>query len=367
MSLEATWVTINNKDPLLARSSHKVSVVPNPSSPGEYGAYTFGGEHIARHAIDNKIHMMRLTETSTVGTWREVETTGNPPCERFAHGQTVIGNRIYVHGGRQGVTMDEKALDDMHYFDTTTHEWSEVTYHGGNPPSKRSFHVMCAIGTTLYVFGGCDDHHGRCSDLYSFDTKTGIWSTHPSSPAIAGRGGATFEPSADGLRLFVMLGFSGQENNDVHIFDLATESWTQVENPGLRPRSVCTSASLPLGGGAGVVVVFGGEVDISAKGHEGAGEFENDVIVIDGATGKLREITSIGSRPTARGWATGAALGNSSLLMFGGLSGSDANPVRLNDVQRLVLVEKKKKVFPWSLALAVGVGIAGVAFIMSRR
>jgi hypothetical protein len=49
-----------------------------------------------------------------------------------------------------------------------------------------------------------------------------------------------------------------------------------------RARSVCPHVTLP---GAGVMVLSGGEVSISDKGHEGAGDFASDLVVLDASTG----------------------------------------------------------------------------------
>jgi tRNA wybutosine-synthesizing protein 3 len=81
--------------------------------------------------------------------------------------------------------MGEGSTNDLYSFDTTTSAWSRV--HGkGTPPAPRSFHAMVAVGTALYVFGGCGTS-GRLSDLHRFDTKSGQWTQLPSSDTIVVR------------------------------------------------------------------------------------------------------------------------------------------------------------------------------------
>lgn len=58
----------------------------------------------------------------------------------------------------------------------------------------------------------------------------------------------------------------------------------------LCPRSVCVLTANPFSSvnvddGGGVSTMFGGDVDPSEKGHEGAGGFANDSVVLDGAVG----------------------------------------------------------------------------------
>ena len=118
----------------------------------------------------------------------------------------------------------------------------------------------------------------------------------------------------------------------------------ETELQELRPRSVCISGSFPS---VGVAIIFGGEVDPSDRGHEGAGGFENDMVVLDEKTGVLKETIKASSLPEgtawpeSRGWSDASSIdlgnGKASLFMFGGLSGDDTKPARLDDLWRLDL------------------------------
>jgi hypothetical protein len=44
----------------------------------------------------------------------------------------------------------------------------------GTPPVARSYHTMAAVGSKLYVFGGCCIS-GRLNDLHCFNTETSTW------------------------------------------------------------------------------------------------------------------------------------------------------------------------------------------------
>ena len=94
------------------------------------------------------------------------------------------------------------------------------------------------------------------------------------------------------------------------------------------------SASFSLGGS---IFAFGGEVEPSAQGHEGAGGFSDDLVAVDAYTGEPLDVSIVSeapdkSLPLARGWGGAAAIsGGSSAALFGGLSGSDDDPVRLDD------------------------------------
>merc|ERR1711976_1001610 len=95
------------------------------------------------------------------------------------------------------------------------------------------------------------------------------------------------------------------------------------------PRSVCSSFTLKK---HDCVIVFGGEIVPSERGHAGAGGFENDVVAIDATTGDPIEATMASNEvPRARGWASAATLNDMEGILFGGLAGDDDAPERLGD------------------------------------
>ena len=86
-------------------------------------------------------------------------------------------------------------------------------------------------------------------------------------------------------------------------------------------------------------MVFGGEVDPSNKGHEGAGGFSNDLILIDEDLMDITVVNQSGCNntemPLERGWSAGDTFydsGKHRFVIFGGLSGDDNDPLRLNDL-----------------------------------
>ena len=160
----------------------------------------------------------------------------------------------------------------------------------------------------------------------------------PTSTGISGRGGPALAVTRDGKTLYAACGYSGEENDDVHAFDIATKEWRVCVAPrsaAFEARSVVGSCTLPSSQGGGVVV-FGGETATSAKGHDGAGNFTNDVVIIDAVTGSAAVAAVAGGvAPCVRGWMCMAAFeetgGEGGAVMFGGLTGDDDAPVRLGD------------------------------------
>eukprot|EP00986_Skeletonema_menzelii_P007805 scaffold3105_cov213-Skeletonema_menzelii.AAC.7 len=274
--------------------------------------------------------------TTTTGTG-----SSSTPPSRVAHAQAAVGNSIYIFGGRNGIEMGENAMNDMWMLqideneERTTANWTQINA-SSSIPSARSFHKMIAIGTNLYMFGGCGAD-GRLNDLWKFDTLTYKWTQLGVSNVLRGRGGPNILALNEN-KIAIVAGFAGEETNDGHVFSLISEEWEKEGMKGLdemRPRSVCCFASLPR---VNKCVIFGGEVDPSQKGHEGAGGFERDAVVLDGTSGTVLE-TIQPSRsgsvdeewPGNRGWADATVHGDT-FYIFGGLAGDDASPVRLDDL-----------------------------------
>ena len=338
------------------RSSHGLSLL-------KYGTFLFlhGGEQIARTPVDVSQTTWIAVQggrNKHVWAWRCIIVTDIParfPPARVAHAQAVYNDtKIYIFGGRAGISMGEAAMNDLWKLDCSSDDYFSLDYdelnwelvepdleHGDEPPEVRSFHKMVCIGASLYVFGGCGVN-GRLADLHRFDIRKNTWHTLSPSSLLKGRGGANFLPFASSTIVGVVGGFAGHESNDGHLFDIDTQKWQEndinMKLTGLRPRSVCVSASFPS---LGVSVIFGGEVDPSEKGHEGAGGFENDLVLLEEETGKyISTDPSDESSPETRGWSDGASIdedaysseGGGKLYIYGGLSGNDTKPRRLDDL-----------------------------------
>jgi len=226
-------------------------------------------------------------------------------------------------------------MSDLWSFNTIECTWTEVKT-AGEPPEPRSFHKALSIGTKMFVFGGCGKE-GRLSDIHSIDLDLSAetepeWKALSVAPpeGLPGRGGASFLASSDGSSLFVVGGFIGSESNAVFRFDLANGVWHEVHpegNQDIKPFSVSSGATL-----GDTIALFGGEVEESSKGHEGAGGFCDTLLLLDGISGEVLSRDACNEeRPRARGWGSASAWGDDKLVLFGGLSGSDDEPTRLDD------------------------------------
>jgi len=316
-----------------SRSSHGVSWIDKSSK-----LIVYGGEAIARTPIEHD--QAAWSFDAKKNQWNFIKS--NPPPLRVAHAQAYhdASSSVYIFGGRAGILMQEQAMNDLWKLDCSFESgeeiWSEVSPNYADDcdpaPEPRSFHKMVCIGDDLYVFGGCGSN-GRMADMHKFNLITRTWHNLGNSSLIKGRGGATILKLNNEKEIGIVAGFDGDESNDGHKFNVSKNDWCDYSMvpilQSLRPRSVAIGASFPK---FGICIIFGGEVDPSDKGHEGAGGFENDLVILDEETGEcLKTIRVEGDNPGVRGWSDGA-VAEDKLFIFGGLAGDDENPKRLDDM-----------------------------------
>ncbi|TVY60813.1 Nitrile-specifier protein, partial [Lachnellula suecica] len=217
--LKAQWNRIPSTP--LPRSSHTLSVIAGR-------AYIFGGEISPREPIDNAMHILTLPSGSvSEADYRSIpasSTTNEVPEKRVGHTAAVIGERIFVFGGRGG--KDMKPLQEggrVWVYDTRSDTWSHLDPMPGTPfPAARSYHSSVAIAKpgdmkgvkvdnatemprvgaiaegaqmdeemggygTLFVHAGCPES-GRTNDFWGFDVRSRTWKEFPAAPG-KGRGG----------------------------------------------------------------------------------------------------------------------------------------------------------------------------------
>lgn len=332
-SVKAKWQRIDSIG--LPRSSHSVSVIAGR-------AYIFGGETKPREPVDNDMHIITLPSgTVTSADYRskpaEPQTAGGAvPEKRVGHTAAVIGERIFVFGGRGGTDMGPLEEDGRVWvYDTRRDAWTHLDPVEGTPyPEARSYHASTAIKKpqpdnmsavfidqgvetpppgaiaegaktdedlggygTLFIHGGCASS-GRINDLWGFDVNSRTWKQYPDAPGSP-RGGASIAVSKQ--RIFRYGGFSdqGEEGGKLDFMELELQTFTDkggIGELGLSPRggwttldfqeesmncpgnrSVAGLHTVNVGMGREYLILMLGEKSPSSQGHEGAGEFWNDI------------------------------------------------------------------------------------------
>ncbi|KAJ5090761.1 hypothetical protein N7532_009445 [Penicillium argentinense] len=153
-------------------------------------------------------------------------TTGKEPHPLVGATTTILGDKLYVFGGRILSRSRPQLTADLYELDLVRRHWSKIEATGDIPP-PRYFHSVCALGDNkLVAYGGMSPAPGTPRD--------------PMNPN-----------SGESQSEVVVM-------SDIHIFDVPSRSWTRVaahESPQGRyahcatilPSSASfTSASAPL-------------------------------------------------------------------------------------------------------------------------
>lgn len=170
------------------------------------------------------------TKYSDTKYWKTVSVTGDSPSARTCHFSAVIGRKLFVFGGGLAGMM---AIDDqkMHVFDMDTSTWEQPQVSGA-VPSARHGHVMVAVETSLFMFGGMSASGGQPQmhdDLYRFTTDTLTWSCVKTTGDLPSARAASAATSVRDS--FYMFGGMSQAGalDDLYQFHTGTLEWTKIE------------------------------------------------------------------------------------------------------------------------------------------
>ena len=156
-------------------------------------------------------------------------TTGDEPHALVGATTTILGDKLYVFGGRIHSRAKPQLTSDLYELNLIRRHWTRIDALGDVPP-PRYFHSVCALGDSkLVCYGGM-------------------------SPAVHTRNGVNglgAKAAAEGQPEVVVM-------SDIHVFDVPTKKWTLIstsDNPqgryahcaAILPSSAAfTSANAPL-------------------------------------------------------------------------------------------------------------------------
>jgi hypothetical protein len=107
-----------------------------------------------------------------------METCTNLPRPRTNHTSLYYKNGMYVFGGSDE---GNNKLNDLWKFDLKKRRWIIINHIDDEcddgQPTKRSGHAANLIGNKMYIFGGLEGITQETNDFYSFDLDTETWTT----------------------------------------------------------------------------------------------------------------------------------------------------------------------------------------------
>lgn len=162
------------------------------------------------------------------------------PEARFLHGATVLGDRVYLFGGRN---FSEET--DTWAFDPETGTYESLPAL----PSIQNAPVAVTVGDLVYAIGGFDGFGNAIATTRAYDPVARTWSNR--QPMTSGRGNAA--AVVVGTDIHVIGGENGAALPTVEIYDTLTNTWRAG------PLLPAGRAGAMAVAHKGRVVVFGGE------------------------------------------------------------------------------------------------------------
>lgn len=250
--------------------------------------------------------------------WSRPGTSGGGPLARGGHTANMIGNLLVVFGGTcTGESGKFHYFDDVWVLDTDASpmHWSKPRTGGASAPVGRYAHASCLIGNKVYIYGGRGANGAVLTDLWELDIEKWFWklmisSTAPPPPRFA------HTLTAVGGQLLVFGGWDGRvARDDVWVFDRVKGTWSRPRVTGTPPSARAGHAAA-LDVRAGRLLVFGG----ASYDSDRVPTYLRDTIELDLVAMNWSRPRVTGDYPAARTSAATATLANV-LVLFGGWAG----------------------------------------------
>ncbi|KAI1818244.1 hypothetical protein GGS20DRAFT_347387 [Poronia punctata] len=183
-------------DNLTLRSNGLHSAGPSPQGNSTGRSTSLGGGHGAPSASGSSTHLSGLM-------CNVHRTTGREPHPLVGATTTILGDKLYVFGGRiLSRSRPAPLTADLYELDLIRRHWTKIETTGDVPP-PRYFHSMCALGDTKMVcYGGMSptanpqstqasqDQQPEVtvmSDIHIYDVPTKKWTYIPTQDTPQGR------------------------------------------------------------------------------------------------------------------------------------------------------------------------------------
>uniref|UniRef100_A0A8C6GXL6 Kelch domain-containing protein 3 n=1 Tax=Mus spicilegus TaxID=10103 RepID=A0A8C6GXL6_MUSSI len=210
--------------------------------------------------------------------WSTPRVSGTVPGARDGHSACVLGKIMYIFGGYEQLA--DCFSNDIHKLDTSTMTWTLVCTKG-NPARWRDFHSATMLGNHMYVFGGRADRFGPfhsnneiyCNRIRVFDTRTEAWLDCPHTPVLP-EGRRSHSAFGYNGELYIFGGYNARLNRHFHDlwkFNPGSFTWKKIEPKGKGPCPRRRQCCCIVGD---KIVLFGGT---SPSPEEGLGD-EFDLI-----------------------------------------------------------------------------------------
>ncbi|KAK7269350.1 hypothetical protein RIF29_22075 [Crotalaria pallida] len=300
-------------DVQMNHNSKVESVIENGNSYPE--AKTISTENGSQEGIQDKDIVIEGFGSATVyDQWIAPPISGQRPKARYEHGAAVVVDKLYIHGGNH----NGRYLNDLHVLDLRSSTWSKIEAKAGVESSIDSSssatitpcagHSLIPWENKLLSIGGHTKDPSESLEVKMFDLQTTTWSTLKTygKPPVS-RGGQSVTLAGTTLVIFGGQDAKRTLLNDLHILDLETLTWDEIDADGTPPSPRSDHAAAVLA--ERYLHIFGGGSHSTCY---------NDLHVLDLETMEWSQPAQLGEIPTPRAGHAGVTVGENWFIVGGG-------------------------------------------------
>ncbi|KAG9443764.1 hypothetical protein H6P81_015104 [Aristolochia fimbriata] len=305
------------------------SVTPNGNSQPE--PKIISAENGSIETQDKDVVLEGLGSVEIYDQWMAPSVSGQRPKARYEHGAAVIQDKMYVFGGNH----NGRYLSDLQVLDLKTLTWSKVEAKVAADPSESSSpfslapcagHSLVAWGSKLLSIAGHTKDPSETVTVKEFDPHTCTWSNMKTyGKAPVSRGGQSVTLVGTSLVMFGGQDAKRSLLNDLHILDLETMTWDDIDAIGVPPSPRSDHAAAVHA--ERYLLIFGGGSHATCF---------NDLHVLDLQSMEWTRPAQQGEIPSPRAGHTGVTIGENWFIVGGGDNKSGVSETVVLNMSTLV-------------------------------
>ncbi|XP_043709795.1 acyl-CoA-binding domain-containing protein 4-like isoform X2 [Telopea speciosissima] len=281
---------------------------------------------------DKDVVLEGLGSVGVYDQWVQPSISGQRPKARYEHGAAVVQDTMYIFGGNH----NGRYLSDLQVLDLRSLTWSRVEVKAGTeslespsavPMAPCAGHSLIPWENKLISIAGHTKDPLETVTVKALDLQTCTWSTLKTygKPPVS-RGGQSV--TLVGSTTLVMFGGEDAKRallNDLHILDLETMTWDEIDAVGVPPSPRSDHAAAVHA--ERYLLIFGGGSHATCF---------NDLHVLDLQTMEWSRPTQQGDIPSPRAGHAGVTVGENWFIAGGGNNKSGASETVVLNMSTLV-------------------------------
>ncbi|KAI3848239.1 hypothetical protein MKX03_003517 [Papaver bracteatum] len=278
---------------------------------------------------DKDVVLEGIGSVDVYDQWVAPVLSGQRPKSRYEHGAAVVQDKMYIFGGNH----NGRYLNDIQVLDLRSLAWSKVEVKSEplessspTPLAPCAGHSLVPWDNKLLSVAGHTKNPSESVAVKAFDLQTGTWSTLKTyGKAPASRGGQSVTRVGTSLVMFGGEDAKRTLLNDLHILDLESLTWDDVDAVGVPPSP--RSDHVAAVHAERYLLIFGGGSHATCF---------SDLHVLDMQTMEWSKPTQKGELPTPRAGHAGATVGENWFIVGGGDNKSGVSETIVLNMSTLV-------------------------------